>query len=133
MPFAGRAELGRAGRQSLASAVRVCIIHKNNTLCSVLAGAMHRRHLLLVALLAALAVVSVLTSLTSQALTQLDRTSFLVRIALQGAATQGTGVSVSLTDDELERLERERTRNVVRLAATDQLNSEIVTNRTRGK
>ena len=46
---------------------------------------------------------------------------------------QGTGVSVPLTDEELDRIERERTRNVVRLAATDQLNSEIITNRTRGK
>ncbi|XP_015785920.1 uncharacterized protein LOC107363240 [Tetranychus urticae] len=44
---------------------------------------------------------------------------------------QGSGSSVVLTDDDLERLEKERTRNVVRLAATDQLNSEIITNRTR--
>lgn len=43
------------------------------------------------------------------------------------------GISIPLSDDELDRLEKEKTRNVVRLAATDQLNSEIITNRTRGK
>ena len=43
------------------------------------------------------------------------------------------GISIPLTDDELDQLEKEKTRNVVRLAATDQLNSEIITNRTRGK
>lgn len=43
------------------------------------------------------------------------------------------GISIPLTDEELDQLEKEKTRNVVRLAATDQLNSEIITNRTRGK
>ena len=46
-------------------------------------------------------------------------------------ATAGAGSSVPLTEEELEKIEKERTRNVVRLAATDQLNSEIITNRTR--
>lgn len=49
------------------------------------------------------------------------------------SSTSGSGSSVPLDDDELERIEKEHTRNVVRLAATDQLNSEIITNRTRGK
>ena len=49
------------------------------------------------------------------------------------SSTNGSGSSVPLDDDELERIEKEHTRNVVRLAATDQLNSEIITNRTRGK
>lgn len=44
------------------------------------------------------------------------------------------GSANSLGDEELlaEELERKRTENVVKLAATDQLNSEIITNRTRG-
>jgi len=47
-----------------------------------------------------------------------------------GGAT-GAGSAIPLNDEELERIEKEHTRNVVRLAATDQLNSEIITNRTR--
>lgn len=43
------------------------------------------------------------------------------------------GAAVALSEEDLERLEREKTKNVVRLAATDQLNSEIITNRTRGE
>ena len=46
------------------------------------------------------------------------------------AADLGVGSSREL---DLEEIEREKTRNVVRLAATDQLNSEIITNRTRGE
>ncbi|KAI1305242.1 hypothetical protein HDE_01486 [Halotydeus destructor] len=55
----------------------------------------------------------------------------LVSWSNRGVRGQGTGSSVPLSDDELDKLEKERTKNVVRLAATDQLNSEIITNRTR--
>lgn len=41
------------------------------------------------------------------------------------------GSSELLSEEELERIQKEKTRNTVRLAATDQLNSEIITNRTR--
>lgn len=44
-----------------------------------------------------------------------------------------SGQSILLTEEEIERIEEERIRNVVKLTATDQLNSEIITNRTRGK
>ena len=36
-----------------------------------------------------------------------------------------------VSDEEAEEIERRITENVVRLAATDQLNSEIITNRSR--
>lgn len=50
-----------------------------------------------------------------------------------GSGSSIEGISIPLTDEELDQLEKEKTRNVVRLAATDQLNSEIITNRTRGE
>ncbi|XP_074602725.1 uncharacterized protein LOC141856339 [Brevipalpus obovatus] len=42
-----------------------------------------------------------------------------------------SGRSIPLTEQELVQIEQEKTKNVVKLAATDQLNSEIVTNRTK--
>lgn len=44
-----------------------------------------------------------------------------------------SGQSILLSEEEIERIEEERIRNVVKLTATDQLNSEIITNRTRGE
>ncbi|RWS14911.1 hypothetical protein B4U79_15761 [Dinothrombium tinctorium] len=53
------------------------------------------------------------------------------RLQTKGGTKQSQLPPSTLSDEELERIDRERTRNVVRLAATDMLNSEIVTNRTR--
>lgn len=58
--------------------------------------------------------------------------------SVKGAPIKGSpapikGTSILLNEEELEQIEREKTLNIVKLAATDQLNSEIVTNRTRGK
>ena len=44
--------------------------------------------------------------------------------------SQKSGIK-SISDEEAEEIERRITQNVVKLAATDQLNSEIITNRTR--
>lgn len=51
----------------------------------------------------------------------------------QWTAAQLKNYSMTGLDEMKEAEERKRTENVVKLAATDQLNSEIITNLTRGK